>query len=74
MTNKPDWEQKIDELLDRGFTSSPAFRDGSKIIFQRTIREIIELSDQIEQEAEHTEFEEWKAFKRFRNTLRDKYL
>ncbi len=45
---------------------------------ERKLREqaedIIALSDKIEMEAGHTELNEWRAFKGFRNTLRDKYL
>jgi len=37
------------------------------------LKEIMDLSDKIEMEG-HTEFNEWRAFKCFRNTLRDKYL
>lgn len=37
------------------------------------IQEIVTLSDKIEGE-NSTEFNEWRAFKGFRNTLRDKYL
>lgn len=37
------------------------------------INEVVELSDKIEAEG-HTEFNEWRAFKAFRNTLRDKYI
>lgn len=37
------------------------------------IENIVKLSDKIESENETT-LQEWKAFKRFRNTLRDKYL
>ena len=36
-----------------------------------TINEMIELSDTIESQHE-TEFNEWRAFKKFRNTMRDK--
>ena len=35
------------------------------------IQEAIDLSDKIEQDTPNTEYEEWRAFKRFRNTLRD---
>lgn len=37
------------------------------------INEIVELSDTIELRHD-TEFEEWKAFKGFRNTLTDRYI
>ncbi len=43
-----------------------------KIDKQNAIKECIDLSDKIELEGE-TSMEEWKAFKHFRNTLRDKY-
>lgn len=42
-------------------------------IREQLIDEVIELSDKIEIE-DHTTLEEWKAFKRFRNTLRERYL
>ncbi len=35
------------------------------------LRSVVELSDKIESEHEHTEFNEWRAFKGFRNTVRD---
>ena len=38
---------------------------------QESLREAVELSDKIESEGETT-FEEWRGFKRFRNTLRDR--
>lgn len=41
---------------------------------QKTVNDIIKLSDDIENSHSHTEFDEWRAFKQFRNTLRDKYL
>lgn len=40
-------------------------------IEKKTLQEAIELSDKIEAE-DGTEFNEWRAFKRFRNALRDK--
>ena len=36
------------------------------------IKKMIELSDKIERGYQQTEFDEWRAFKGFRNTLRDK--
>jgi hypothetical protein len=45
-----------------------------ELFIQSELEEIIKLSDKIELEGESTTFEEWKAFKHFRNTLRDKYL
>lgn len=36
--------------------------------------EAIALSDRIESQEEKTEFEEWRAFKQFRNTLRGSAL
>ena len=44
-----------------------AFNSGRASMAQ----EAVELSDRMENEAGHTEFNEWKAFKRFRNNLRD---
>lgn len=40
---------------------------------ERVMKEAVELSDKIEMDTPNTEFEEWRAFKRFRNTLRDRY-
>lgn len=40
-------------------------------IIDQTIDECIKLSDEIEGSFSHTEFNEWRAFKQFRNTLRD---
>ena len=40
---------------------------------KREIERIIKLSDEIESGGETT-FGEWKAFKHFRNTMRDRYL
>jgi len=37
------------------------------------VDEIIKLSDNIEAKYDTPEMEEWKAFKRFRNTLRDNF-
>lgn len=42
-------------------------------LMEKKVEEIIELSDKIEIEGETT-LEEWKAFKDFRNTVRDKYF
>ena len=42
------------------------------ILLRSEVNEIIKLSDKIEMEG-RTEFNEWRAFKGFRNTLRDKY-
>ncbi|MDP2763033.1 MAG: hypothetical protein Q8O27_00755 [Enterobacteriaceae bacterium] len=39
---------------------------------EEILKECIELSDKIEGEAINTEFNEWRAFKGFRNALRDK--
>ena len=54
-------KRQLDELIQSLLTQ------------QRTelLEEIIKLSDKIEVEGS-TKFEEWKAFKHFRNTLRDK--
>ena len=40
---------------------------------EEIIDEIIKLSDNIEAKYDTPEMEEWKAFKRFRNTLRDNF-
>jgi hypothetical protein len=40
---------------------------------KKVVSEIISLSDRIECENESV-FDEWRAFKQFRNTLRDKYF
>jgi len=42
-------------------------------LLEKEIEEVVKISDDIEIENETT-FEEWKAFNRFRNTLRDRYL
>ena len=42
--------------------------------YQKMVSEIIKLSDDIESRHSHTEYNEWRAFKQFRNTLREKYL
>lgn len=39
----------------------------------KSVQDCIDLSDEIEL-AEETNMEEWKAFKRFRNTMRDTLL
>lgn len=39
---------------------------------EKTLKEAIDLSDKIESEHE-TEFNEWRAFKHFRNKLRDSF-
>jgi len=41
-----------------------------KEIRKKTVKEVVELSDRIEL-GQGTTFEEWKAFKHFRNTMRD---
>ena len=43
-----------------------------ELINKELVNEVIKLSDKIELEHD-TSLEEWKAFKHFRNTLRDKY-
>ena len=60
------WEQDIDLIFD--WFSSTLDTELAK----RT-EEMIDLSEQIELESETT-LEEWKALKRLRNTLRDRYF
>jgi len=45
--------------------------ESNKLAYQAGIQDAIDLSDKIEADTPTTEFEEWRAFKRFRNTLRD---
>lgn len=39
---------------------------------EEVIKEMIKLSDKIEAERETPDIQEWKAFKHFRNTMRDR--
>jgi len=55
---------EIDDLIDN--VLKPAQ------IRQEAIQECIDLSDKIEQEQPDGGLEQWKAFKHFRNTLRDR--
>lgn len=49
---------------------SQALQEGSRIAQKELAQEMIDLSDKIENENQ-TEFNEWRAFKRFRNSMRD---
>jgi len=40
---------------------------------KKTLEDIIKLSDEIETGITNS-YDDWRAFKQFRNTLRDKYL
>ena len=61
----------IDEFID--VDVSKELKEELKKERERTLKEAVKLSDEIEAGKE-TKFEEWRAFKSFRNTLRDKYL
>lgn len=52
------WQGILDAELDRAR--------------KEALQEAIDLSDKIEMQHNHTTMDEWKAFKGFRNTLRDK--
>lgn len=84
---KKDWEDFDERFVSKDVTGSECWSLSGRAVWQvkdfiqsqvasaveaRT-QEIIELSDKIESE-NSTEFNEWRAFKGFRNTLRDKYL
>lgn len=63
---KSDWVIKEHKKVLKSFISQELKREGIK-----TLEEAVELSDRIEAGKETT-FEEWRAFKHFRNTLRDR--
>lgn len=48
-----------------------SYRRGYSIGYKEALERAIKLSDKIEAETHHTEFNEWRAFKGFRNELRD---
>ena len=71
----------IEKEFDEKFKSDISFNytkiNGIKSFYRQKINElvdeIIKLSDNIEAKYDTPEMEEWKAFKRFRNTLRDNF-
>ncbi len=86
--NKPNWKKELayrlwqyDSRIDGDEKLAKKYWQGKWEDFineilsqqrQEIINEIIELSDKIEAESGTTEFEEWRAFKGFRNQMRDK--
>lgn len=67
-------EKSVDEVIVKDFIRTAiqkAYEEAAKESREETINEAIKLSDKIEMEAGPTVFAEWRAFKRFRNTLRD---
>ena len=72
-------EQYITELKERKWTSpedvDEYFLNTLNKVAEEARREALQyainLSDKIETEAWHTELNEWKAFKHFRNKLRE---
>ena len=72
-------DKKIVDVVNDFYSAAPKYRTKKSLIqtilsvIDDTVREIVDLSDKIELEDDNG-LEEWKAFKRFRNTLRDRYL
>ena len=69
----------IGSFIDGGEDMDAYWQNSLKELFNSHIstytkdllQSVVELSDKIESEHEHTEFDEWRAFKGFRNTLTD---
>ena len=70
---------KIEEIVKDWNTVAPEYRTPEKLVElalhqqrEEIWREVIALSDQIGAAGETT-MDEWRGFKKFRDTLRDKY-
>jgi hypothetical protein len=74
-------EKKIEEMIDKYYDnySGLAYFQAKEIIKQyaedvrkQTVEEMVELSDKIEMSQPDGGTEQWKAFKHFRNKMRDR--
>lgn len=77
MTNEPEWDRReMEKKFASTYRSSTSylrgFEDGKREERGKVIQECIDLSDRIELEEPDGGTKEWMAFKRFRNTLRDR--
>lgn len=68
-----DFSKFLKPVIDRWEIELKIRNDQAiKLAKKEALEECVKLADEIEDEYASTEFNEWRAFKGFRNTLRDR--